>query len=338
MSIQKYLKTFLAEANVDQGVVDELKISIENDRKLYDQKIIPIVKNLQKKIKSGKYDHKLAPKLWMGLVELGAKEYQKQYGSDDIKWSDAFPKAVRMAVAQEFADEYKAELDAQGGVMFEDEQLDEKKELSAKQKELDVDGDGDIEGDDLAALRSKKKKKKVEESEDEMDDDEKDDGEEKVEEGELPPALKKAIEKKKGKKSDKEDDDKKDDDKKVEEGELPPALKKAIEKKKKKGGDSDEDDDKKSDDKKDDDKEDDTKKEDWEFDAEALVEATVVLPSDNSLIALMALSKKPNTMLTSKIKKELEGKGLVEGGKITKSGKDLLSTPEAKEKIEEIGS
>ena len=36
------------------------------------------------------------------------------------------------------------------------------KKLSPKQKELDVDGDGDIEGDDLAALRSKKKGQKAE--------------------------------------------------------------------------------------------------------------------------------------------------------------------------------
>jgi hypothetical protein len=36
------------------------------------------------------------------------------------------------------------------------------KKLSPKQKELDVDGDGDIEGDDLAALRAKKKGQKAE--------------------------------------------------------------------------------------------------------------------------------------------------------------------------------
>jgi hypothetical protein len=34
-----------------------------------------------------------------------------------------------------------------------------KEELSPKQKQLDVDKDGDIEGDDLAALRAKKKNK-----------------------------------------------------------------------------------------------------------------------------------------------------------------------------------
>ena len=40
----------------------------------------------------------------------------------------------------------------------DEEELEEKKELTAGQKELDVDGDGDIEADDLADLRAKKKK------------------------------------------------------------------------------------------------------------------------------------------------------------------------------------
>lgn len=35
-----------------------------------------------------------------------------------------------------------------------------KEELTDKQKELDVDGDGDIEGDDLKDLRNKKKEDK----------------------------------------------------------------------------------------------------------------------------------------------------------------------------------
>lgn len=40
--------------------------------------------------------------------------------------------------------------------------LDEKKELSPAQKKMDQDGDGDIEGDDLAKLRNKGKAKKSE--------------------------------------------------------------------------------------------------------------------------------------------------------------------------------
>ena len=64
------------------------------------------------------------------------------------------------------------------------------KKLSPKQKELDVDKDGDIEGDDLAALRAKKAKKTDESScgkdrmkkeNDNGDDDDDDDDDDKVE-------------------------------------------------------------------------------------------------------------------------------------------------------------
>jgi hypothetical protein len=67
----------------------------------------------------------------------------------------------------------------------------------------------------------------------------KDGAKEEVKEGELPPALKKAIAKKKGEDEDSEEE--------VKEGELPPALKKAIAKKKGEDEDSEEDEDKKED-------------------------------------------------------------------------------------------
>ena len=92
--------------------VSELKLYIENDGDLYKQKIIPIVKNIQRKMKSGKYDHKKAPKLWMYLVDEGAKKYAKEFPG--VK----FDKRVRQQVAVEFADEYKDEIEVQGGSMF----------------------------------------------------------------------------------------------------------------------------------------------------------------------------------------------------------------------------
>ena len=106
----KNFKTFI-EA-VDKDMVIELKLYIENDGQLYKQRIIPIVKNIQRKMKSGKYDHKKAPKLWMYLVDDGAKKYQKEFPG--VK----FGKPERLAVAQEFADEYKDEIEAQDGEMF----------------------------------------------------------------------------------------------------------------------------------------------------------------------------------------------------------------------------
>ena len=106
----KNFKTFI-EA-VDKDMVIELKLYIENDGDLYKQKIIPIVKNIQRKMKSGKYDHKKAPKLWKYLVDDGAKKYQKEFPG--VKFS----RQEKDAVAQEFADEYKDEIEAQDGEMF----------------------------------------------------------------------------------------------------------------------------------------------------------------------------------------------------------------------------
>ncbi len=97
---------------VDKDMVIELKLYIENDGDLYKQKIIPIVKNIQKKMKSGKYDHKQAPKLWMYLVTDGAKKYAKEFPG--VK----FNKQEKEAVAQEFADDYRDEIEAQDGEMF----------------------------------------------------------------------------------------------------------------------------------------------------------------------------------------------------------------------------
>ena len=106
----KNFKTFI-EA-VDKHMVDELKLFIDNDSQLYKQRLIPIVKNIQKKMKSGKYDHKKAPKLWKYLVDDGAKKYQKEFPG--VKFS----RQEKDAVAQEFADEYKDEIEAQDGEMF----------------------------------------------------------------------------------------------------------------------------------------------------------------------------------------------------------------------------
>ena len=110
-STLKSFKHFIVE-NVDENMVRELKLYIENESDLYRQKIIPIVKNVQRKMKSGKYDHNKAPKLWMNLVTAGVKKYKKEFPG--VK----FTKQEKEAVAQEFADEYKDEIEMQDGEMF----------------------------------------------------------------------------------------------------------------------------------------------------------------------------------------------------------------------------
>jgi phage FluMu protein Com len=100
---------------IDAVASRELKLYIEQDRDLYRQQIVPIIKNVQRKMKSGKYDHAQAPKLWLYLVDNGAKKYVKEFGGD---FKRDWPKDLRMSIANEFANEYKAEIDIQGGEMI----------------------------------------------------------------------------------------------------------------------------------------------------------------------------------------------------------------------------
>ena len=106
----KNFTAFVKENWKDEA--NELKLYIDNDGDLYRQRLVPIVKNIQRKMKSGKYDHSKAPKLWMYLVDDGAKKYSKEFPG--VK----FDRKVRQYVAQEFADEYKDEIEAQDGKMF----------------------------------------------------------------------------------------------------------------------------------------------------------------------------------------------------------------------------
>lgn len=102
-------------AGIDQDAYDELQLFIDNDGDLYKRSLIPIVKNIQKKMKSGKYDHTKAPKLWMYHVDAGAKQYVKEFGGDV---RNSFPKQLREKLAEEYADEYKEEIESQDGEMF----------------------------------------------------------------------------------------------------------------------------------------------------------------------------------------------------------------------------
>mgnify|MGYP001405030147 CR=1 FL=1 len=101
-----------AEA-ADRDEVIEFKAFIENDPRIEKRHIIPIVKNIQKKMEKGTYDHKKAPKLWMYLVKNAAKLYAQEF--DGLKYSSE----VHKEVADQLADDYKAEIEAQDGKMYE---------------------------------------------------------------------------------------------------------------------------------------------------------------------------------------------------------------------------
>ena len=92
---------------VDAEAARELYLFMQNERSLMRQKS-SIIKNISNKMKSGKYDHKKAPKLWMYWVDNGAKEYDKLYSSPGVK---TFDKDTKMSVAIQLGDEYKAEIE-----------------------------------------------------------------------------------------------------------------------------------------------------------------------------------------------------------------------------------
>ncbi len=86
--------------------VTELEIYIENDGQLYRSQALPIVKNLTAKKASGKYNAALAEKLYMYLVNNGAKKYGKEFGGDGLKM---FSVADRKAVAANLRKSFEAE-------------------------------------------------------------------------------------------------------------------------------------------------------------------------------------------------------------------------------------
>lgn len=88
-------------ASVDKIALRELELFIDNDGALYRQRFMPILKNQCKKKKAGRWNHKLAIKGWMYLVDDGAKKYTKEFGSG--AWHAAFNMATRRALAARYA-------------------------------------------------------------------------------------------------------------------------------------------------------------------------------------------------------------------------------------------
>lgn len=89
-----------ASGPVDETALHELDLYAENESSLYNQKKA-ILANIARKKKSGKYNHALAPKLWMYWVTAAAHAYNKEFGGS------SFNKNTRMALAKELAERYQ---------------------------------------------------------------------------------------------------------------------------------------------------------------------------------------------------------------------------------------
>lgn len=84
--------------------VDDIVLYIRNESDLYHNRTIPIINNLARKMKAGKYDSELAIKAWQYLADDGVRQYDKEFISG--RGSLFVPKNVRIEIAKELRDCY----------------------------------------------------------------------------------------------------------------------------------------------------------------------------------------------------------------------------------------
>ena len=101
----------LIKEGADESAATELVLYIENDAQLYKQQFQPIIKNLQKKFKSGKYDKDKAIKLWTYMAETGAKKYAREF-ADAKDWNTIFTVATRKEVARQLEENNREEVES----------------------------------------------------------------------------------------------------------------------------------------------------------------------------------------------------------------------------------
>lgn len=94
---------------MDKVTARELELYINNDGDLHRQQYAPILKNLMTKHAQGRYDSEAAVKLFMYLVDNGAKKYAKDHGGPGANWNELFPKSERTHVAKMLRDDFEDE-------------------------------------------------------------------------------------------------------------------------------------------------------------------------------------------------------------------------------------
>ena len=132
--------TYLTESERAKSLIEgdsearELEIFIENDSELYHRQLLPIIKNIKRKMRRGKYDHSLAPKLWSYLVDNGAKKYAREFSTGESDWNMIFDKRTRIQVAQSLADDYAdAITNGEYGALDESVRIDESRKMNYDQ-------------------------------------------------------------------------------------------------------------------------------------------------------------------------------------------------------------
>lgn len=110
---RKSHKALAGDYPLDRIFMVEIELYADNNAELHRQRFIPIIKNIMRKIKSGKYNALLAPKLWRYYYDDAAKRYQKEFGMSNLLGTKE-----RQALADKKAkEEYEKIMDGEYSVL-----------------------------------------------------------------------------------------------------------------------------------------------------------------------------------------------------------------------------
>lgn len=91
-------------------VAHELVLHADNHAQLHHSSHQPIIKNLKKKAKSGKYDSEKAKKLWGYHADRAAQTYHKEHGDKHSKWHHMFSTSDRKQAAAHWEAHHRHEV------------------------------------------------------------------------------------------------------------------------------------------------------------------------------------------------------------------------------------
>jgi len=103
-------ENFTEELMEGTSEIQELELFIQNNELVYTKKLVPLVKQISKNTKAGKYDQKKALKAMTAVVLFGVKHFAREFAREDEKdriFSKADVKSVALSLVKEFEDEIR---------------------------------------------------------------------------------------------------------------------------------------------------------------------------------------------------------------------------------------
>ena len=91
----------------------ELALYTINTGNIYRGQTQAVIANLARKMKQGKFDKELAVKAFEHVAEVGAKQYQKEFGTPGQAWHKMFTASDRRLAAEEMLEHYMEQIEEQ---------------------------------------------------------------------------------------------------------------------------------------------------------------------------------------------------------------------------------